>query len=112
MQLETEEIAPGVTQAKLTGRMDIEGARSIDLHFNVLAGSRRALIVDMAGVTFVASMGLRTLILGLKAVASKKGKAVILNPTQDVNTVLVASGVDTLAPIVRDLADAIAAVSP
>jgi anti-anti-sigma factor len=110
MQLETEDVAPGVTKASLTGRLDIEGARQIDLHFNVLAGSRRALIVDLAAVTFVASMGLRTLMLGFKAIASKSGKAVILSPTPEVQDVLVSSGIDTLAPIVFSLPDAITAV--
>ncbi len=111
MQLETEEVAPGVTRAIMAGRLDIEGARKIDLHFNVLAGSRRALVIDMAGVSFVASMGLRTLVIGIKAVVSKRGKAVILGPIPLVETVLISSGIDALAPIVRDLDDAIRAVS-
>ena len=110
MLLETEEVAPGVTKASLTGRLDIDGAHKIDLHFNVLAGSRRALIVDMSAVSFVASMGLRTLMLGFKAVASKSGKAVILSPTPEVQDVLVSSGIDALAPIVFSLPDALAAV--
>lgn len=111
MKLETEELPRGVTKANFVGRMDIEGARAIDLHFNVLAGSRRALVIDLSGVSFVASMGLRTLVIGLRSIASKNGKAAILSPTKEVEGVLVASGIDTMAPIVHSLDDAVEAVT-
>jgi anti-sigma B factor antagonist len=109
--METEELAGGVTKVTLTGKLDIAGANAIDLHFNVIAGSKRAVIVDLSRVSFVASMGLRTLILGAKVVASKRGRMVLLSPTADVEQVLVASGADTLIPILHDLDAAVAAVS-
>lgn len=111
MKLETETVAPGVTKANLIGKMDIAGAGAIDLHFNALTGSQRALIIDMTQVEFVASMGLRTLILGARTVASKRGRMVLLNPIADVEEVLRTAGVDAVVNIVRTLDEAIQAVS-
>ncbi len=111
MRLETETVAPGVTKVNLHGRMDIAGAGAIDLHFNVLTGSQRALIIDLTEVEFMASMGLRTLIVGARTVASKRGRMVLLSPRAGVEEVLVTSGTDTVIDIVRTLEEAILAVS-
>jgi anti-sigma B factor antagonist len=111
MRLETEEVAPGVTKATLIGRLDIAGARAIDLPFNVVVGSRRALIVDLSQVEFIASMGLRTLIMGAHTVKSKRGRMVLFAPPAEVQAVLVSSGTDSVLPILLDLDEAIRAVS-
>ncbi len=111
MQMQTEDIGDGVTKASLNGRLDIAGAQTIDLAFNVMVGQKRAIVVDLSGVDFIASMGLRTLIMGAKAVASKGGRMVLLSPSTDVEKVLEDSGTTTILRVYRDLADAIAAVS-
>jgi anti-sigma B factor antagonist len=109
--IETEELAGGVTRVTLTGKLDIAGANTIDLPFIVVMGSKRAVIVDLSRVSFVASMGLRTLIMGAKTVASKKGRMVLLSPTADVEDVLLTSGTNTLIPVLHDLDAAMAAVT-
>lgn len=111
MRLDVEQVAPGVTRATLVGRLDISGAQAIDLRFNALTGSCRALVVDLAEVEFIASMGLRTLIMGARTVARKGGRMVLLRPQDAVESVLVSSGTDTVVPILRDLDEAIRAVS-
>jgi anti-sigma B factor antagonist len=110
MQMQTEQIAGTVTKASLNGRLDIAGAQAIDLHFNVLVGQKRAIVVDLSGVSFIASMGLRTLIMGAKTVASKGGRIVLLSPSADVEKVLRDSGTNMIVPIYHDLGEAIAAV--
>ena len=111
MELVTETVAPGVTKVNLAGRMDIAGAQSIDLHYNVLVGSERALIIDLSKVEFIASMGLRTLILGARTVALKRGRIVLYRPIPAVEQVLVTSGTDSVVSIVHDLEAAVRAVS-
>ena len=111
MELMTETVAPGVTKVNLAGRMDIAGAQSIDLHYNVLVGSERALIIDLSAVEFIASMGLRTLIMGARTVASKRGRIVLYRPIPAVEEVLISSGTDSVVSIVHDLDAAVRAVS-
>lgn len=102
--------AYGVTLITLTGRMDVAGAAGIDVRFTALTSANRAVVVDMGGVEFMASMGLRTLIMAAKSVASKRGRMVLYRPTPMVREVIVTSGVETLLPMTDDLADAEARV--
>jgi anti-sigma B factor antagonist len=111
MQLDIQDASPTITKVLMTGRFDIAGAREIDLPFNVLVGSRRKLIIDLSGVEFIASMGLRTLIMGAHTVASKHGRMVLLAPGPLVEAVLLSAGVDRMVPIVATLEAAIEAVS-
>ena len=111
MQMELDEVAPGVTKATLTGRLDVTGSNEIDLRFNALTGSQRALIVDLSRVDFIASMGLRLLIVGARTVVRKGGRMVLLAPPIAVESVLISSGTDNVVPIWRTLEDAIRAVS-
>jgi stage II sporulation protein AA (anti-sigma F factor antagonist) len=111
MRLETEEVAPGVTKANLTGRLDVGGALEIDLVFSALAGSHRALIIDLSQVEFIASLGLRMLIVGARTVQRKGGRMILLQPTTAVEAVLISSGTDNVVPILRNLDEAIHAVN-
>jgi anti-sigma B factor antagonist len=110
MRLETEEVAPGITKANLIGRLDVGGALEIDLAFSALVGAQRAVIVDLSQVDFVASLGLRMLIVGARTVLRKGGSMVLLQPTEAVEGVLISSGTDTVVPIQRNLDEAIHAV--
>jgi len=55
-------------------------------------------------VTFIASLGIRTLITGAKATANNGGKLVLLNPQPNFEKVLRTSRVDTVIPIITDSA--------
>ena len=104
--------ANGVTIVKLLGRIDIAGAREIDMPMNLVAGSRRRVILDLSGVEFLASMGIRHIVIAAKSIAGKRGAFVMFGPNDDVRGVLVSSAIDTLIPIHDDLDDAVRAVSP
>ncbi|HTU78226.1 MAG TPA: STAS domain-containing protein [Solirubrobacteraceae bacterium] len=111
MEMKIETLADDITKVNLEGRLDILGAQQIDLHFNVIVASQRKVIVDLEQVLFLASMGIRTLIIGAKTVKLKGGRMVLLRPSADVHKVLTAMGTDTVIPIVHDLEAAISAVS-
>ena len=111
MRMETEEVAPGVVKVNLTGRLDIGGSQEIDTAFSALTGSQRALIIDLSQVDFIASLGLRTLIVGARTVMRKGGHMVLLAPRIEVEAVLISSGTDNVVPIWRHLEDAVRAVS-
>jgi len=103
MNLEVVELENGITKVILSGRLDIEGALKIDNNFNALAEKKKKVLVDLSGVTFIASLGIRTLITGAKATANNGGKMVLLNPQPNVEGVLRTSRVDTVIPITHDL---------
>jgi anti-anti-sigma factor len=101
----------GVTKVVLTGRIDIAGAAQIDMPMSVVGGSRRAVVIDLSGVEFMASMGLRHLVLCAKSIQSKRGRVVLLAPRPEVEEVIKTSGIDELIPVHGSEADAIAAVT-
>jgi anti-anti-sigma factor len=110
MQLSTEEIEGGITKVILDGRLDIAGAQVIDLKMNVIAGSKKAVLVDMQKVTFLGSMGLRTLVAPAQAIRGRGGKMVLFAPNQMVESVLKSSNMHTLIPIHHEFQSAVAAL--
>lgn len=106
MDIAFETLPSGATCIVLTGRLDIQGAAAIDLRFSAVAAANRAVVVDLGGVTFLASMGLRTLIMGAKSMRSKDGKMVLYRPQGEVREVLITSGIESLMPMTQDLAEA------
>ncbi len=96
---------------ELDGKFDMAGAREVDSRFSALAGSERAVIVDLSRVSFLASMGLRTLIASAKSMSANGGRMVLFAPTREVENLLRISGTGTLIPVMPDLNAAIAAVT-
>jgi anti-anti-sigma factor len=111
MAITIEDIEGGVTKVMLSGRLDIAGVSAIDLPLSVVGGSRRAVVMDLSGVEFMASLGLRSIIVSSKAIISKRGKVVLLAPQPVVEERLITSGVNELIPIYHNEAEAIAAVA-
>ena len=60
---------------------------------------------------FLASIGIRTLLLAAKAVTRRGGKIVLFNPDSNVTSILQMAGIDTLVPICRSLDEARSAVA-
>ena len=110
MQISTQEIDAGITRIELDGRLDIAGAAAIDLKMNLIAGSAKKMLIDLQKVTFLGSMGLRSIVVPSRAVHSRGGKVVLFAPTEMVESVLKTSGINTLLPIHHDFAAAIAAL--
>jgi len=112
MGIEITQIEPGVVMVTLDGRLDPAGAEAIDLQFSAVAGGNRCMLVDMAAVTFMSSIGVRTLLGGARIVLRRGGRFALINPPDLVERVLTVSGVTGLMPIFRSRADALAAIGP
>src|ERR1700747_3765833 len=68
MTISTESMDGDITRVLLDGRLDIQGAAAIDLKMNVVAGSSKFLLIDLRGVSFLGSMGLRSILVPAQAV--------------------------------------------
>jgi anti-anti-sigma factor len=110
MEMQVTAISQVSARVVLTGRLDLAGSAKIDLPFNATAGSNRNILVDMSGVTFVASIGIRTLVLGAKTLQRRGGRLLLISPQAEVEQVLEMTGVLDLLPVVRDEAEAMAAI--
>jgi anti-anti-sigma factor len=94
----------------LTGKLDIAGAEVIALPLATLAGAQQGIVIDMSGVTFIASIGIRHLVMAAKAVSRRSGRLVLLNPSAMVAEVLAMSGLTGILPIVHSEAEAMTAL--
>ena len=96
----------GLAKLTVSGRMDIEGALAIDPVFEKVAMDKTNVVVDISAVTFLASLGLRTLVRSCKTLAAKGGNLVLLGAQPGVEKVLKTSGVNTIIPLVSDMGEA------
>jgi anti-anti-sigma factor len=83
MQLHVASIENGVTKVSLSGRLDVEGALKIDNEFTEIATQNKNVLVDLSDVPFIASLGIRTLVVGAKAAANNGGKMVSFEPAAE-----------------------------
>ncbi|HXR86492.1 MAG TPA: STAS domain-containing protein [Stellaceae bacterium] len=111
MEMNIEELPGGTTLVVLRGRLDVAGASAVELKFNATAGARKAVVVDLSGVPFVASMGMRLLLLVGKTMSARGGKMALLSPLPEVASVLHTAGIDSIIPICTSRDAAVAAVA-
>ena len=90
----------GIRLIKLNGRLDIIGTGAIETKFTgYCAGDNVRVIVDLSDVDFLASIGIRMLMLTAKSLANRGGKMVLLKPIPDVRGVLEITGIPAIIPI-------------
>jgi len=85
----------------LNGRLDIAGAEVVAMPLATLSGSKDKIAVDMSGVSFVASIGLRHLLAAAKAIGRRGGSLVLIDPQPAVAEVIATSGLEDLLRIER-----------
>lgn len=111
MRIEQVSLPGDFLLVKLTGPLDIAGAGEIEAPLTAITGQHGKVIVDLANVTFLASIGIRILVKAARAVGSKKGRFVVFAPTDEARRILRSTGIDTIIPVVADQAAAIAECS-
>src|SRR5262245_43463211 len=103
MNMTIEEAEDKVTKIHLDGRMDLEGTRAIDQKFAFATSTQPLRLgVDLTNVSFVASIGLRTLLTAARAQAGRGGRMVLVGPNAMVRKVLETAGIDAMIPIFSD----------
>lgn len=106
MDFTVSDLGGGLAKLALSGRMDITGALAVDPVLMKLAEEKSGLAVDMSEVSFLASLGIRTLVMSCKTLAAKGGNLALFGLQPGVEKVLRTSGLHTMIPIVADLSSA------
>lgn len=106
MQFESA-VLPGagnVTVLTLNGRLDVEGTQEIEQKFAFATTVKAAnLVVDLSGVSFLASIGIRLLITSARGQSSRGGKLVLAAPQPLVHKVIETAGIDQLITVFADV---------
>ena len=107
MELAVVETQETFTHVKLSGKLDIQGAEKIDLPFTAhVAAPRKPAMVDMSGVSFLSSIGIRTL-LSCARTLGRAGASLALYAMQPpVAETIHNAGLDDVFVIAETAADA------
>ena len=104
MVLEFSDLGGDIHLIRLMGRLDIIGTGEIEIRFaGYCAVNNCRVLVDLSGVDFLASIGIRLLVMNAKAVANRGGRMFIISPSADVKNVLDLSGIVPIIPIYDSL---------
>jgi anti-sigma B factor antagonist len=106
MEMTVIDAADGVTHVALDGRFDIAGAQAIDARFTALAENSKALVVDLEKVSFIASLGVRTLMVSAKTLIRHGADMAVCGANENVEKVLRSTGFDEIVGIYPDFAAA------
>ena len=91
-----------ITRIDLDGRFDIQGAEEVDARFDELAESSKAMIVDLSKVSFIASLGIRTLMLSAKTLIRRGADMAVCGASENVEKVLRSTGFNEVAGLYPD----------
>ncbi|MBU1247316.1 MAG: STAS domain-containing protein [Proteobacteria bacterium] len=100
-----------VTHVALSGRLDVEGVEAVGREFDAAVGAQGvSAVVDLSGITFLASMGLGLLLRNSTILGKSGARLVVLGPVTLVEEVLRIAGLDQITPVARDMNEAMALV--
>lgn len=112
MAIEYQDVNEDLRRIVITERLDVAGTDAIATKFAALAASsERRVLVDLSGVTFLASMGIRALVTNAKAQQLRGGRMVLfVGANAGVAKTLETTGIDALIPMFADAGEAEKAV--
>lgn len=108
MAITFEDLSETMRRIALSGRLDGQGTEEIAEKFAALAtAAKQRVVVDLTAVSFLASIGIRTLLRNAKTLQQNGGRMVLFvggNPA--VTRTLQATGIDALIPMFADASEA------
>src|SRR3954470_4298783 len=112
MSISFEDVASDLRRIVISGRLDMPGTDSVASQLSqLIAAPKKAVVVDLSRVRYLASIGIRALISSAKEVQKRGGKmALAVNKASTVMMSLEATGVDELIPVFDNVGDAEKAV--
>jgi|WetSurMetagenome_2_1015567.scaffolds.fasta_scaffold549719_2 anti-anti-sigma factor len=99
MQIDRTDLGSSLTKLKLAGRLDISGAAIAEIPIALAAKNSRSLIIDMSDVSYVASLGVRHLVMAAKTLDRGGGKLVLFAVSEPITEVLTTMGIVELIPV-------------
>lgn len=103
----------GIPVLVLKGRLNQASADALHSAAMEIAGDedQKSLIVDMGGVDFIASVGIRSLIRPSQALAMRGGKLAVANLNPQISEFFALTGLDQMFRVYESVADAATGVA-
>ena len=108
MSISYDDVGDDLRRIVITGRLDVDGTNSVASQLEELSKApKKAVLVDLTSLKFLASIGISALITSAKAVKQRGGKMVlVVNQGSSVGMSLEATGVDDLIPVFKSAPEA------
>ena len=92
----------------ISGRLDVDGTNSVaEQLVQLVQAAKKAVVVDLSSLKFLASIGIRALITSAKEVKARGGKMVlVVDKGSPVMMSIKATGVDQFVPVFGDEGEA------
>ncbi len=108
MEITDETLEGNVAVVTLVGRLDAGAVAATEKHIQgVLAKGPRLVVLDLAGLSFISSAGLRVLLTTAKLLKAKGGKLALCAVQRYVKEVFDLSGFSTIFPLCATRQDAL-----
>ncbi|MFG6467911.1 STAS domain-containing protein [Roseateles sp. BYS87W] len=112
MDIEVIALEPHVNCLRLQGRLDAAAVDRTEVKLNAAAvAPGQHLMVDLRGVEFLASLGIRMLITAARSLKAKGARMVLFGAQPLVHEVLEHVAIDQIIPVVADEAEARSALA-
>ena len=103
MELKVINAGEDHTHLALSGKMDNLGVEAIEEQFlGLTVGGKKNSIIDISGVTFTGSNGLRLFLRAVKGLRPEKKVLILLSPTPMMKAILLDSGIQDALVITSD----------
>lgn len=108
MEINSERIN-GTLIACVEGRIDGSNAQEFESTMqNTIADTDQALVLDLVGLSYISSAGLRVILLIAKSLAKREAKFALCGLSAPINTVFEISGFNKIIAIYESREDAVA----
>lgn len=109
----TDETENGVSICRIRGRLDGATSASADQHLITLAErpETTAIILDLSGLEYISSAGLRVLLMAAKRAQKTSSRLLLASPREAVKQVLDLSGFTSILDIHATRHEALSALS-
>ena len=101
MEMQVLEATDSLSRVALLGMLDLGGVSEVETRFLAATVARgKPTIVDLAGLSFISSLGMGMLLTAVKGLKRKGAKLVLLHPQPNIVMALKAARLHELLPLV------------
>lgn len=93
----------GIQVVNLTGSLDVSGAAKIESELLTVAGKAKKMVIDLKGINFISSQGIRVLIATAKSMATHNHTLLLAGASPSVRKVLTFMSIDKVIPLYADV---------
>jgi anti-sigma B factor antagonist len=108
MRLQYSDLDSSTRLIKLSGALDINGVRDVEVEFvRLCTADNVCVLVDLSKVNYISSIGIPLLVNSARSLSRQGGKMALLHPQKSVENVLELTGIPLMIPVFENVNTAV-----